>query len=334
MEKKIDWTEIAKDLELGNSKKNSDEWNDGKLIWDKSASLASKRRAGQILGDFGNALSKMKHKLAESEEGENAFEEPKIIEASSFFSRNQLKYVASVSIIMMLSFVAFFISQKSGNAVAKQEIQKNNTDTPRNLFLEDGTIISLAKDSKLIYPNEFADSKRIVKLEGKAFFDVKRDETKPFLIETNQANVEVLGTSFDLEDAGSEVILVVKTGKVAFTDKSSEKKFEVSAGESARLDVAKNTFIKTTGKDKFDNNGEIIWEAKRITFKNVALGQIVDFVADWKNIEITWEASEEMKSNSRVTSFEADKSLNEILGNVLDGTDIKFENLGDRIVLK
>jgi hypothetical protein len=66
----------------------------------------------------------------------------------------------------------------------------------------------------------------------------------------------------------------------------------------------------------------------------VALEQIIDFVADWKNIEITWKATEEMKSNSRVTSFEVDKSLNEILGNVLDGTDIKFENSGDKIVLK
>jgi len=334
MEKKIDWTEIAKDLELGNSKTHSDEWNDGKLIWNKSASLASKRRAEQSFGDFGNALSKMKHRLAESEESENAFEEPKIIEARGFFSKNQLKYVASISILMMLSFVAFYISQNSRNKIAKQEIQKNNTDTPKNISLTDGTIISLAKDSKLIYPKEFIDSKRIVKLEGKAFFDVKRDETKPFLIETNQANVEVLGTSFDLEDAGSEVTLIVKTGKVAFSDKSTEKKFKVSAGESARLDVARNTFIKTTGKDKFDNDGEIIWGAKRITFKNVALVEIVDFVADWKNIEIIWEATEEMKSNSRVTSFEANKSLTEILGNVLDGTDIKLENLGDQIVLK
>ncbi|MFT5916440.1 MAG: hypothetical protein ACI81T_002949, partial [Bacteroidia bacterium] len=81
-------------------------------------------------------------------------------------------------------------------------------------------------------------------------------------------------------------------------------------------------------------DGQIVWGAERIAFKNVALEQIIDFVADWKNIEITWKATEEMKSNSRVTSFEVDKSLNEILGNVLDGTDIKFENSGDKIVLK
>jgi transmembrane sensor len=334
MEKKIDWTAIAKDLESGNSQTNSDEGNDSRLIWNKSASLASKKRTGQKTGDFKSALSQMKHRIASVEEEEEVFDETRIIGKRSRFSRNQLKYVASVSILMMLSFVAFYISQNSENKITQQEIQKNNTETPKDFILADGTSISLAKGSKLVYPNQFIDSKRIVKLEGKAFFNVKRDETKPFLIETKQANVEVLGTSFDLEDTGSEVTLIVKTGKVAFSDKSTEKGFKVSAGESAQLNVAENTLTKTTGKDKFDNDGQIVWGAERIAFKNVALEQIIDFVADWKNIEITWKATEEMKSNSRVTSFEVDKSLNEILGNVLDGTDIKFENSGDKIVLK
>lgn len=335
MENKIDWTAIAENLDLGNSQQNSEEWHDSKLIWNKSASLSNKKRYGQSV-DFGSALSQMKLRMENLEEEEDLIEAPtQSAKRISLFSRNQLKYVASVSILMMLSFVAFYIvTQKTGKEVAKEEIQHNNSEKIKNLMLSDGTNVSLAQNAKLIYPIEFSDSKRVVKLEGKAFFDVKRNETKPFLIETNQVNVEVLGTSFDLEDAGSEVNLVVATGKVAFSDKSSEKSFKVLAGESAKLDVANNTLSKLIGNDKFGNEGSIVWDAERISFNNVSLEKVIEFIADWKNVQIEFQADEEMKSNSRKTSFESSAPLNKILGNILDGTEIKFENLGQKIILK
>ena len=56
--------------------------------------------------------------------------------------------------------------------------------------------MNLNTNSKLEYPENFDADTREVTLSGEAFFDIERDKTKPFIIHTDLANIEVLGTSF------------------------------------------------------------------------------------------------------------------------------------------
>ncbi len=65
-------------------------------------------------------------------------------------------------------------------------------------ILPDGTHVKLNADSKIIVPSRFSGDRREVTLIGEAFFDVARDESKPFLINTENMKVEVLGTSFNV----------------------------------------------------------------------------------------------------------------------------------------
>ena len=76
--------------------------------------------------------------------------------------------------------------------------------------LDDATTVALSPGSKLTVSKSFNAIDRQVHLEGEAFFDVARNEDKPFLVQTNQVAVTVLGTSFLVNDSA----VVVKTGKV------------------------------------------------------------------------------------------------------------------------
>ena len=71
----------------------------------------------------------------------------------------------------------------------------------REIILEDGSKITLNGSSKLIYPKSFEKSAtREVTLIGEAYFDVARNEQKPFLIHTPRMEIRVLGTAFNVRD--------------------------------------------------------------------------------------------------------------------------------------
>ena len=66
------------------------------------------------------------------------------------------------------------------------------------MILADGTTVHLNAGSKLTYPVRFAGKRRIVALEGEAYFEVVQDESHPFVVQTHLGEVMVLGTAFNV----------------------------------------------------------------------------------------------------------------------------------------
>ena len=67
-----------------------------------------------------------------------------------------------------------------------------------NITLVDGTNVWLNARTSLSYPVKFGKNNRQVVLDGEAYFDVTKDKSKPFIVQTDNYNVEVLGTQFDV----------------------------------------------------------------------------------------------------------------------------------------
>ena len=78
----------------------------------------------------------------------------------------------------------------------------NELITPRggtyHLALADGTNVWLNADSKLTFPQQFADEKREVTLVGEAYFEVAKQAKRPFVVKTAGQEIAVLGTSFNV----------------------------------------------------------------------------------------------------------------------------------------
>lgn len=81
-----------------------------------------------------------------------------------------------------------------------------------SLTLSDGTALWVNAGTTVIYPTTFSDQKREIYVNGEIYADVCRDEKRPFLVKTDQLEIQVLGTSFNLsayeEDALKRVVLV------------------------------------------------------------------------------------------------------------------------------
>lgn len=142
-----------------------------------------------------------------------------------------LKYAASFMILVTLS-VLFY---KAGNKQVVLEndtiewVLKENMDVrPKLIQLSDGSAVTLEPFSSIKYPKKFMGEKRVVFLEGEAFFETERDTTKPFLIYSNEILTRVLGTSFTIKafEENNEIEVLVKTGKVAVYARTKSNQVE------------------------------------------------------------------------------------------------------------
>ena len=133
-----------------------------------------------------------------------------------------LAVAASIALLVVLYFIF-----STGPVDEKTLIAESD---PVNIDLSDGSLVELEPHSKLTYTETFEDDERLVKLEGKARFEVEADPQKPFRVSASSAFVEVLGTQFKVDQEADSVFVEVFEGKVGLYHK--DQRIELSAGES------------------------------------------------------------------------------------------------------
>jgi ferric-dicitrate binding protein FerR (iron transport regulator) len=102
---------------------------------------------------------------------------------------------------------------------------KNMTLVDQKVLLKDGSLVILKPQSSIIYGKDFNIKKREVFLIGQAFFKVKRNVTKPFVVHSGDLNTEVLGTSFWVKSnaRNNQIEVSVTSGKVSvYSNKVSD----------------------------------------------------------------------------------------------------------------
>jgi len=137
------------------------------------------------------------------------------------------KVAAAVALLAVAGMTVFFTWRGYGPAQVAERamptvsaawvVQGSACITPCPVTLPDGSRIVLQPGSELRYPETFAADKREVYLTGEAFFDVRRDTLRPFLVYANEVTTRVLGTSFTIKayTGAKEITVAVKTGRVS-----------------------------------------------------------------------------------------------------------------------
>lgn len=147
--------------------------------------------------------------------------------------------------------------------------------------LPDNSTVNLQPGSTLKYDEEFTGSNRKVELEGEAFFDVARDEKKPFIIDANTVDVQVLGTSFYVTTEGELATVAVTTGRVSMTSKEDAQQVILTPGQKGIYDEKELTVVPDTNYN-FYKNGVL-------TFSGVSLDQAISVIANVKNATVVFD---------------------------------------------
>ncbi|MFH1118337.1 MAG: FecR domain-containing protein [Bacteroidota bacterium] len=178
------------------------------------------------------------------------------------------KAAAAIVILMVGAATVFYL-----NTGQEMVITKADAGNLEHL-LPDGTIVALHMGSEIEYPARFSENRREIKLEGEAYFSVKRDVTKPFIVSGNNARIEVLGTDFNVNtnDGDDMVSVVLTSGKVSLYFNGSESDpIILHPGEKAEMNISKK--VISTGLNPDPNY--MSWKTGRIVFENSSLVQVI-----------------------------------------------------------
>ena len=141
-----------------------------------------------------------------------------------------------------------------------------------NITLVDGTNVWLNARTSLSYPVKFGKNNRQVVLDGEAYFDVTKDKSKPFIVQTDNYNVEVLGTQFDVnaysETGEFETTLMSGSVKVASASDSTQK-ITLKPNDKVFLQDGK---LHVTAVDDYN---PYRWKEGLICFKNETFTSIM-----------------------------------------------------------
>jgi transmembrane sensor len=192
----------------------------------------------------------------------------------------------------------------------------------KEVLLPDSSKVWLSKNSSIRYNKGMNEkTEREIILEGEAFFEVKRNPAKPFLVQALGTETKVLGTSFNVlaRKQTAEISVSVITGKVQFGNNNSKsKKLVLEPG-------TQGIYTKSTAslhKTQTSNNNFLFWKNNRLDFNAQALATVLKEVGDNYNVRFTINNAN-LNSERITTSFEKE-SLEEIINELEVLLDVRI----------
>lgn len=184
-----------------------------------------------------------------------------------------MKWAASFLLLVVAGSVFFFLSNRPEQI---QLLALTNQEADQTLvkFLEDGSVIYLAGNATLEYPQAFAEKERRVKMAGEAYFDIEHNPDKPFRVELDNALIEVLGTSFNIKRIGEKDFdLFVEEGLV-------QVEVRGQAGDKVLVEPGEVLSVRDGSFSKYRNNDlELtLWRQNRMHFKDESLGNVLSVI--------------------------------------------------------
>ena len=230
----------------------------------------------------------------------------------------------------VILFSVFFGYQLSESRTVEQQYELKCENGQKSvLTLPDGTIVHLNSSSHLSYTSAYNNKVRNVSLSGEAYFDVARDEDKPFVVQAGDMQIEVLGTQFNVkayeDDEGIEATLVEGSILAHVGDKEEILK------PNERLSYNRNTgaLVKT---EELDPDRLVPWLENEIYFHHNSLSEIAVMLERIYDIEVKFE--DECIGNYSYTGHTRNSSLKNILELISTTSPIDYTIDGDVITFK
>lgn len=217
-----------------------------------------------------------------------------------------------------------------GNAAT--EIQYNTLTVPRGskiveLTLTDGSKVVMNSASSITFPTAFTGNKRKVTITGEAYFEVAHDKSKPFVVAKGDAEIEVLGTHFNVNayDDEDAINVTLLEGSVRVSALNKKQNVILKPGQMARitskLDLLRNVNI----------NEVMAWKEGKFRFgESASIETVMRQLSRWYDVEVEYNG----KVHGHIGgTIEREANISQVL-HILEMTGIvKFNIQGRKIVV-
>ncbi len=242
----------------------------------------------------------------------------------------QLKTVTQKDSISFLAPVEENILPKKNQA----EVKMRTISTPRGVdfkvTLPDGTEVWLNAESGLQFPSSFTTVSRRVMLTGEAYFKVAHNEECPFIVETDEMKVRVLGTEFNFRNYGSESpsVSLVK-GAISILSNDEE-------GTDLLLQPGQGASIGEDGRvilQEVDTYAVAQWVKGYFYFRNQPLLEVLQDLGRWYNVGVVFVNPTYMQENIHFSALRSAK-LEQSIENLNRLLPARVELRGNNIIVR
>lgn len=217
--------------------------------------------------------------------------------------------VAAILLVPVLIFSIYDYRNSSEKHTNTSWVEVHSPHGARTQFsLPDGSTGWLNSGSVIRYPARFG-SNRTVAINGEAYFEVVKNPDAPFIVETKQIKVKVLGTSFNVVSFNNDSIteVVVASGKVELTTEGKELNEVLLASDRLVLNRSKNRFSRS----KVEIQNYTSWKDGKLIFLNDPLDEVIRKISRYYLVDFTVDEQVDRKQLFR--AIMEDESLEEVL---------------------
>lgn len=241
----------------------------------------------------------------------------------------RLRVAAAVIILTGAAFLIYHHLDKMGLSKEGLMVEMMNPMGQKSTFqLSDGSLVKLNAGSQLRFSKKFSANERAVYLTGEAYFEVVRDEGRPFKVISGNLTTEVLGTSFGIRafPNAAESQVVVATGKVQVSG-TTKGVTPVVLQSQEKLVYQKRDATMT--RSNVAAARELAWKDDILLFDETPLGEVTQILEQWYGVEVKLE-NQNLNHCTLTGRFE-NESLSHVLEAIRYGMGIEIERTENRI---
>lgn len=233
-----------------------------------------------------------------------------------------MKYAAVIFLLVSSAFGIFYFSQVENKGLDNQQVmvpsyvlKENKAGQKTRIYLPDGSIAYLNSSSRIKYLSGFLGNERRVILEGEAFFEVAKDETKPFIVESRTVETVALGTAFNVNafDDSKVIRVSLVEGEVKVNQMGNK-------GETVILNPGWELVVVPETRSFLEipfNLEEVIgWKEGKLVFNQATLQEVSQRLERWYGVQIQIKGN--VPENWKVTTVYENQTLKNVL------TDLQY----------
>jgi transmembrane sensor len=227
----------------------------------------------------------------------------------------------AASIVCLIAIYKLLPVGKESPEIISLHAQKDITQDT----LPDNSYVVMPPGSEISYPATFTS--RQIKLKGEAYFEVQASSQSPFIVETDELRIQVLGTAFNVKTTPEQIIVQVNNGAVLVSSKTSA--ITLREGQGCIYNRASRTFdtvsIAENGRNSY------AYATRELHFQHTSLSEVAQQVSKAYNVEIRLE--NERAADCRISTTFENKSLSYVLDVIAASLDLQYRTEGNVIYI-
>jgi len=237
-----------------------------------------------------------------------------------------IKYAAIFILVSGIAFGIYRMTQYSPASVVFTTVYVENGQH-KTINLPDGSTVMLNACSKLTIPDEFTGEERRVILDGEAYFSVRPDKMKPFVVEAGDVTAKVLGTTFNMKtySEDDQYIFCVESGKVQV--ELPEAIIRLTPDEQILMNRKNGDFFKQQEPSERVLN----WREKGLYFNSTPLRTVINEL--YRVYNKTIELAANVDKTILIYGEHDNKSFESVLKSVCYATGLEYRIEPDKVVI-